>query len=981
MMNNNFESYADNLDIEKGEIPVSSNGVYDYPYQNVIVPTGGNITMKDVEYPILGVSMETGQRQMMLPGDNYNFENTQNVLEIPQYQDGGKIYGTGDIEEINLKAPYWNKYRQEYLKENTKEAYIQNYLDSYRYAGQSQQNYPSRLDEEYENRISDYVGEQIAKNNPKGDRSREQWLNSLSKKEQELVQRNPKHQTSLWQDTVEGGKSFFNLLDGQKSRIERSSNYSNLEKKQLLEQHKTSPVLSSISDMSQILSGLSVPSKIVQSTLRPNYSLNDAVSGRKNKASVVEDILTDPTTWLGVGYTDDILKGVGKLGNKLGVSNKVKNSTRVVEMQEGINSLKKPNWEAWNKEIPKNTKLLDEYQTIEQNARLEKNWMKNGDGSLYKGTPEQFIQEKSTNFKKAFDDSLIREKQYHTTDGDFTEFDPSRSPSKGVYFTTDKAYTEDFPRMYRPETAANYKVGEYYLSAKKGYTIPEAVNHGTIDHYASQPFFKKSGTDLLRGKETTPFGFKGKQDINVVFDPKQIKSAQGNNGMFDLSNPNMYKSLAIPLGLGATTYSVGNNTPQFQDGGQVKAAPIAPVTIRNIGKYSIGLDNVENTIQLEDYERKGVSSIQNFEEYVMNEYRDWGDVEDFNIVRGDGKEYTPQKTYGRDQAGNYVDMSVDSFFPNGDRFQNRTYIPDNINEQISLQHTFQQASMIPHRPVSGNITEEGMESQRDFMRKYVGSDAYKDKLSSYYPNATREQKDRLTRLNSVDLKITPKNEMDNFSEGADGMSPKYTDHYGNQFVRSQELGEFYNSEGSKDYISENNLKKLESAGIITPKFGIMDEMKELYNDNADNKSVYLSDKSTEEAVGVHEMSHYMKQVPRNQYDDITSRISNLTDPSRIVRLEDGRGVPVDYTRTPTEVTSRLDVLRYLMNQEGIKDTTKSLDISNEELEKALQNPRIKNNGNVKDLINSAKNSQDLLWLLNNIVDNSKPNSNKSFNTA
>lgn len=65
-------------------IPVSSQGVYDYPEQNVLVPTDGNITMKNVEYPILGVSLETGQKQMMFPDRDYFFENTNRVLEIPQ---------------------------------------------------------------------------------------------------------------------------------------------------------------------------------------------------------------------------------------------------------------------------------------------------------------------------------------------------------------------------------------------------------------------------------------------------------------------------------------------------------------------------------------------------------------------------------------------------------------------------------------------------------------------------------------------------------------------------------------------------------------------------------------------------------------------------------------------------------------------------------------------------------------------------------
>lgn len=69
-----------------GQIPVSSQGVYTHPGQAVLVPTDGSITMKNINYPILGISQETGQRIMMMPGQEYFYPQTQNVLEIPQLQ-------------------------------------------------------------------------------------------------------------------------------------------------------------------------------------------------------------------------------------------------------------------------------------------------------------------------------------------------------------------------------------------------------------------------------------------------------------------------------------------------------------------------------------------------------------------------------------------------------------------------------------------------------------------------------------------------------------------------------------------------------------------------------------------------------------------------------------------------------------------------------------------------------------------------------
>ena len=57
-----------------GNIPISSNGVYDFPGQEVIVPTNnGQITMSKVNYPIKGTD-EFGNTQMMMPGKEYQFK-------------------------------------------------------------------------------------------------------------------------------------------------------------------------------------------------------------------------------------------------------------------------------------------------------------------------------------------------------------------------------------------------------------------------------------------------------------------------------------------------------------------------------------------------------------------------------------------------------------------------------------------------------------------------------------------------------------------------------------------------------------------------------------------------------------------------------------------------------------------------------------------------------------------------------------------
>lgn len=71
------------------KIPVSSKGMYEYPNQPVIVPTDGSITMKNITHKIKGKSLETGEEKTMIPGMEYFFKDTHNVLEVPWMQAGG----------------------------------------------------------------------------------------------------------------------------------------------------------------------------------------------------------------------------------------------------------------------------------------------------------------------------------------------------------------------------------------------------------------------------------------------------------------------------------------------------------------------------------------------------------------------------------------------------------------------------------------------------------------------------------------------------------------------------------------------------------------------------------------------------------------------------------------------------------------------------------------------------------------------------
>jgi LysM repeat protein len=262
-------------------------------------------------------------------------------------------------------------------------------------------------------------------------------------------------------------------------------------------------------------------------------------------------------------------------------------------------------WAKWNKEIPDNKALMQEYNAIEQQAKANGTWMKNPDGSSFRGTPEQFVQQNSENFKKAFPE-YHGEILNHNTNAKLNTFDESFFDKgagdtgfygKGTYTHPNKEYT----KMYGKN---NY---ELYLNSK---------NKGFLDksNIHDAEYFKRSDNEILQHhlpeyenklmnynldpskyydnakqnwlnnlNEQVKAGKISRDKLNEftsLHNPKngevvipfsnRIKSAVGNNGMFDMTNPNIYKAiLPIGLGLGAAS-QMQEEIPQYKKGGIIK---------------------------------------------------------------------------------------------------------------------------------------------------------------------------------------------------------------------------------------------------------------------------------------------------------------------------------------------------------------------------------------------------------------------------
>ena len=102
-------------------------------------------------------------------------------------------------------------------------------------------------------------------------------------------------------------------------------------------------------------------------------------------------------------------------------------------------------WKKWVKytdDFDNNPNVIKHLNKIEETTKANGTWMKNADGSPFKGTQEKFVIQQSDNYKKAFpnpvvDDAGNIQMNYHGSGAKFNIFDPSKFYSgqfgKGVY--------------------------------------------------------------------------------------------------------------------------------------------------------------------------------------------------------------------------------------------------------------------------------------------------------------------------------------------------------------------------------------------------------------------------------------------------------------------------------------------------------------------------------------------------------------------
>lgn len=85
---NQVSNFVDTPYAQKGGEIVKDNNGYWNPdnWGKTVEISSGKITMEGVNQPLIGYSPETGERKLMLPGNNYNFKGAKRVIESPLKQ-------------------------------------------------------------------------------------------------------------------------------------------------------------------------------------------------------------------------------------------------------------------------------------------------------------------------------------------------------------------------------------------------------------------------------------------------------------------------------------------------------------------------------------------------------------------------------------------------------------------------------------------------------------------------------------------------------------------------------------------------------------------------------------------------------------------------------------------------------------------------------------------------------------------------------
>lgn len=230
----------------------------------------------------------------------------------------------------------------------------------------------------------------------------------------------------------------------------------------------------------------------------------------------------------------------------------------------------KLDWKNWSKGGPISKEHLAEYAQIERDARRRGYWLMTSDGKAWEGDPRTWVQLMSkdgSRFKKGkfpSNDDLY----YSGINGDDIIYDDyngrlwaSSNPA------TARSYTNSDDRVMTIGVPNNTKAfemdaqGKYWQDLPNPYTGKKNTTDEIVDDVFNKGYdiafiknVRDNGPNIFKGSKYGEY-FIGNEGTNAVINRKvPRKSLVGNNGDFNINNPNLYKVLAPFLLIGGMDY-------------------------------------------------------------------------------------------------------------------------------------------------------------------------------------------------------------------------------------------------------------------------------------------------------------------------------------------------------------------------------------------------------------------------------------------
>lgn len=306
------------------------------------------------------------------------YKDLYNSGKLMSYDKNTDTYIATPLKEatITAEAPQWLKDKRNLEKQYSKDWYIDNNLPKFSRAMRVSSDNMGGNQKGYDEYINNKLAESILKRNPNFDKDykndRLKTLSNYSQKELEIIKSSNlshKIEPSIWSKFEQGLLSVGNT--GSPVTF-KNENLTQEEAKK-----EDNPL--------NILQPLNIPSKMVQSAYKKDYSLKDALKGKQNNANIEEDIITDPLNLVGLG-----------IWSKLSKANKFRN---LDEAYQSIKGLSKEGGLS---------KLVNESR-YEHNLKNNPNltWRDDGDGLLkpYNTKSGKLLQEEYIDNLKSYYDS------------------------------------------------------------------------------------------------------------------------------------------------------------------------------------------------------------------------------------------------------------------------------------------------------------------------------------------------------------------------------------------------------------------------------------------------------------------------------------------------------------------------------------------------------------------------------------------------